>query len=283
VNRELEDTMADRTSRHLRRAGTWVVALVLVLVGGSYALATGAPSAGSGQRIYACVTSSSGALNLSNATRRCRAGQHKISWAAGGRSGPAGPSGARGARGAKGDTGLAGATGAKGDAGAIGARGDTGATGTPGTPGTPGAPGTNGADAPAQYAYIFNVAAEVVTIEADLSFDSNGIVTSGFTHTPGTTAITVGATGRYEVHFAISAVEPNQFTLFVNGAAVPGATYGSGAGTQQNSGQVVVALSAGDVLTVRNHSSASAVTLQTLAGGTQTNVNASVLIQRLPT
>ena len=38
---------------------------------------------------------------------------------------------------------------------------------------------------------------------------------------------------------------------------------------------------AGDILTVRNHSSASAVTLQTLAGGTQINSNASILIQRL--
>jgi hypothetical protein len=35
------------------------------------------------------------------------------------------------------------------------------------------------------------------------------------------------------------------------------------------------------VLTVRNHSSSAAVTLQTLAGGTQTNVNASILIEKL--
>lgn len=37
----------------------------------------------------------------------------------------------------------------------------------------------------------------------------------------------------------------------------------------------------GDVLTVRNHSSSSAVTLQTLAGGTQINSNASILIQKV--
>ena len=67
----------------------------------------------------------------------------------------------------------------------------------------------------------------------------------------------------------------------MNGAAVPGTVYGSGAGTQQDEGQVIVTLSASDVLTLVNHSSAAAVTLQTLAGGTQTNVNASLLIEKL--
>lgn len=53
-------------------------------------------------------------------------------------------------------------------------------------------------------------------------------------------------------------------------------------GVQQTAGEVIVALSASNVLTLRNHSSAAAVTLQTPAGGTQANVNASMTIQRLP-
>jgi hypothetical protein len=61
-----------------------------------------------------------------------------------------------------------------------------------------------------------------------------------------------------------------------------GSGYGSGAGTQQNYGQAIIAVAAGDILTLRNHTSAAAVTLQTLAGGTQTNnVNASILIKKL--
>ena len=80
---------------------------------------------------------------------------------------------------------------------------------------------------------------------------------------------------------SLSGVEPNQFALFVNGAAAAGSVYGSGTGTQQNNGQLILALNTGDVITIRNHSSAAAVTLQTLAGGTQTNVNASVLIRKL--
>ena len=60
-----------------------------------------------------------------------------------------------------------------------------------------------------------------------------------------------------------------------------GTVYGSGAGTQQNNGQVILSIAANDVLTLRNHTSAAAVTLQTLAGGTQTNANASILLKKL--
>lgn len=54
-----------------------------------------------------------------------------------------------------------------------------------------------------------------------------------------------------------------------------------GAGTQQNAGRVIVALDVGDVITLRNHTSASAVTLQPLAGGTQQPANASILITQV--
>jgi hypothetical protein len=81
--------------------------------------------------------------------------------------------------------------------------------------------------------------------------------------------------------FIVSSVEPNQFTLFQNGAPVAGGTFGSGAGTQQNPGGVIIAAGAGDVLTLRNHTSAAAVTLQTLAGGTQDNANAALIITLL--
>ncbi|WP_068648190.1 class I SAM-dependent methyltransferase [Paenibacillus antarcticus] len=62
---------------------------------------------------------------------------------------------------------------------------------------------------------------------------------------------------------------------------ITGTIYGSGAGTQLNMGQALMYLAAGDVLTLRNHSSSAAVTLQTLAGGTHTNVNASVILKLL--
>jgi BclA C-terminal domain len=121
----------------------------------------------------------------------------------------------------------------------------------------------------------------VVAVGIDVIFDSNGILTAGITHTAGLAPITVADPGHYKVTFGVSGVEPNQFTVFLNGVAMSGATFGSGAGTQQNNGQVIVALEAGDVITLRNYTSAAAVTLQTLAGGTQTSVNASLVFEKL--
>jgi len=44
---------------------------------------------------------------------------------------------------------------------------------------------------------------------------------------------------------------------------------------------VVVSLATGDVLTLVNHSSAAAIGLVTDVGGTQANVNASLVIEEL--
>ena len=130
------------------------------------------------------------------------------------------------------------------------------------------------------YGYVFNTSAQNVAIEADVAFSSNGLLL-GVTHAPGTTDVVFQSAGAYQVDFLVSGVEPNQFALYLNGSLVPGTTYGSGAGTQQNGGMAIIAISAGDVLTLRNHSSSAAVGLQTLAGGTQTNVNAAIAVVKL--
>uniref|UniRef100_UPI0038B334A3 BclA C-terminal domain-containing protein n=1 Tax=Aquibacillus kalidii TaxID=2762597 RepID=UPI0038B334A3 len=183
------------------------------------------------------------------------------------------------------DTGPIGPTGPTGDTGPIGPTGPTGDTGPIGPTGPTGDTGPIGPTGPAgglsQYAYIYNLGAQVVPIEADVIFGSNGIITPGITHTPGTSQILVTTPGDYEVTFSVSGVQPNQFSLFLNGSPVTETVYGSGAGTQQNNGQAIIAVSAGDVLTLRNHSSSAAVTLQTSAGGTQTNVNASIVLKKL--
>ena len=98
-------------------------------------------------------------------------------------------------------------------------------------------------------------------------------------HAPGNPGITFAVAGIYRVTYSVSGMEPNQFALFLNGVAIGNSIYGSGAGTQTNSGQILLTVDAADVLTLVNHTSSSAVILQTLAGGTQTNVNASVLIE----
>jgi hypothetical protein len=174
-----------------------------------------------------------------------------------------------------------GPAGAEGDAGPAGPAGPSGSTGDAGPAGATGATGPAGSGGISEYAYVFNQGAQVVPIEADVQFDRNGLMTAGITHAPGNAGIQFIGAGTYKVTFSASGVEPSQMALFINGAMVDGSVYGSGAGTQPLIGQVIVQVGAGDVLTLRNHSSAAAVTLQTLAGGTQTNANASIAVERL--
>ncbi len=168
-----------------------------------------------------------------------------------------------------------------GSDGTNGSNGTNGTNGAPGIAGVPGATGATGAAAVPEYAYIYNTDFEIVPIESDLSFSSNGDMTAGFSHSPQTVAIIINTSGEYAVWFSVTGVEPNEFALYENGLLVPGSAYGSGAGTQQNSGMIILSARAGDALTLRNHSSFAAVTLQPFAGGAQVNSNASVLIEKL--
>lgn len=185
---------------------------------------------------------------------------------------PLGPAGPTGLTGATGPAGLTGATGPTGPAGPTGAAGPAGLTGATGPAGPAG-----GLSA---YAYIYNLIAQTVAVEAAITFDSNG-PSVGITHTLGSPDIVLVDGGTYAVWFNEAGVEPNQFAVFINGSPVPESVYGSGAGTQPNPGMIIISAAGGETLTVVNHTSAAAVTLQTLAGGTQTNVNASILIQRI--
>jgi hypothetical protein len=210
-----------------------------------------------------------------------------------GSQGEAGTSGTPGARGPEGLPGEIGATGVEGPTGPPGAQGVQGKVGPQGTAGAEGAQGAVGAAGPpgptgpagsnglSQYAYIYNLGGETVPLEADVTFDTNGVLTPGIIHTLGVAGITLTTAGTYEATFSVSGTEPSQMALFVNGILVPGTVYGSGAGTQQNTGQAIFIAPAGAVLTVRNHTSSAAVGLATPIGGTQASVNASVVIEKL--
>jgi hypothetical protein len=120
-----------------------------------------------------------------------------------------------------------------------------------------------------------------VALEADVNFDSNGVMTPGIKHTAGDPGIEIVEAGTYEITFSVSGTEPSQMAIALNGIPVAGTIYGSGAGTQQNTGQAILAVPAGAVLTVRNHTSSAAVGLATPIGGTQASSNASVVIEKL--
>jgi hypothetical protein len=196
--------------------------------------------------------------------------------------GPTGPAGLTGPTGAAstvpGPTGPAGPTGPTGAASTV--PGPTGPAGPTGPTGATGATGPAGPSGSSQYGYIFNTALQFVAVEGAVSFNSNGILTDGIVHQLGLVDIRLANPGNYKVTFSISGAQPNQFALFLNGAAIEGATYGSGSGIQPNNGQVIFAAGGskgGDLLTLVNHGSIGSVTLL----GSISTVNASVVIEKL--
>ena len=186
--------------------------------------------------------------------------------------GPFGPFGVFGPFGPFGPFGKCSATGAAGPTGATGSADPFGAT----------AGAIRSQELP-EYAYIYNLADQVVALEADINFSDNGIIVGSIGHEPGTATISLGSAGDYAIWFVVAGVEPNQFTVFQNGAPVAGGIYGCGAGAQLNHGMVIITAASGDVLTVRNYTSSAAITLQAQAGGMQINTNASILIRKLST
>ena len=126
----------------------------------------------------------------------------------------------------------------------------------------------------------FNTDPQVVAVDGDVSFSNNGLG-GAVTHPLSSPVMIMNTSGTFEIDFSVTAVEPNQFGIYVNSLPIASSVYGSGAGTQQNDGTTIVSLSVGDVVALRNPSTSSAITLQTLAGGTETNVNAAITFRRL--
>ncbi|MET3575084.1 collagen-like protein [Bhargavaea ullalensis] len=203
-----------------------------------------------------------------------------------GDTGDQGPPGPKGDKGDKGDTGDQGPPGLKGDKGDKGDTGDQGPPGLKGDKGDKGDTGDQGPPGPsggiAEYAYIYNVGAQRIPQEEKVSFSNNGPMSSGFTHTSGSTDIIVKSGGIYEIIYTVTGGNPQQWTLFVNDSAVPESRYGIQSGNAETVGLLILALQNNDVVTLRNNTSESnQVDLVVQSGGKLNVVNASITFKKL--
>lgn len=105
-------------------------------------------TAGAGQRIVSCVTTTTGELRIINADDTCARGEQRLAWNQRGIPGPRGETGPRGEAGPRGETGPQGPTGVQGATGPQGPSGPQGPTGPQGLPGTVGNPGPEGPEGP---------------------------------------------------------------------------------------------------------------------------------------
>ena len=125
------------------------------------------------------------------------------------------------------------------------------------------------------FAYIYNVGLQVVPVDGDIFFSNHGVIIGNFTHELGTAPIILGTAGTYSIWF-----NGKIFTLFQNGLAVAGEISCSVAGPQVNPCKVIITVHAGDVLTVKNNTIGTAVTIESSEDGLVDSANASILIEK---
>ncbi len=201
-----------------------------------------------------------------------------------GEPGPPGCEGPPGIQGVPGPPGCEGPPGIQGEPGPPGCEGPPGIQGVPGPPGIQGVPGPPGEGVGiTEYAYVYNTGHQRVDRDQDIAFNSNGILTNGFTHNIGESIITIHQSGIYEIHYHVSGAQANQLTLFANGdTALNGTTYGVSKKYNQNSGTMIVQLPESTELTLRNHlSTPNHLALILMSGGCEKSVNAAITIKKL--
>jgi hypothetical protein len=124
--------------------------------------------------------------------------------------------------------------------------------------------------------------AATVAIGEDVSFPENGpaMASSGITRL-GPATFNLANIGTYQVMFQVSVNEPGQLELTLNESRLAYSVVGRATGTSQIAGMALVQTTeTNSVLTVRNASSASALSITPLAGGTSP-VSAHLIITEI--
>lgn len=130
------------------------------------------------------------------------------------------------------------------------------------------------------YGYVYKTDTQDVPVNEPVIFTNNGAML-GITHEANTAPVIIESPGIYAVWYTITGTDPGQFTLYRNETPVPGSTYGSRNTENNTTGMVIINAAAGDQITLRNHTSTDAVTLDNAAGGTETGVSASILLLKI--
>ncbi|USB35176.1 collagen-like protein [Paenibacillus sp. YPG26] len=194
--------------------------------------------------------------------------------------GPPGPQGAPGLPGPQGIPGAVGPVGLQGPAGPVGATGPQGPAGPAG--------------GISDFAFLCSDVAQTIAPApapggqgGAVTFNNSLINAAAVTFTPPST-IVINTSGVYKITWEVFPTPGNSaFGLFFDpaGAApaalVPCSNYGTNAGNNPYTGQVVTALSAGGTLTLNRIDPTGTVTLQNAIGGGTPTVSASLVIERL--
>lgn len=161
-----------------------------------------------------------------------------------------------------------------------------GPTGPAGPAGPQGPTGPTGPAGVLDFADFFALMppdnAATVAIGEDVDFPQDGPSSgTGLIARTGADTFNLAEIGVYQVFFQVSVTEAGQLTLTLNGVPLAYTVVGRATGTSQIIGMALVQTTViNSILTVRNDSSGSALTITPLAGGTSP-VSAHLVITRI--
>jgi len=133
------------------------------------------------------------------------------------------------------------------------------------------------------FGYFYSEGAQGVSVAEgeDIIFENNGIF-RGLMHNSGEKFVTFEADGIYLVLWSVTADQTNQFALVLDSTVITDSSFGMPAGSSQNNGITVLHTKVGQRVGLRNNtSSTETVTLNNSAGGSMTNVCASMFILKI--
>ncbi|SFG57706.1 BclA C-terminal domain-containing protein, partial [Clostridium homopropionicum] len=128
----------------------------------------------------------------------------------------------------------------------------------------------------AGFGYVYQlatVADATVAGGADVPFSNNGPLTN-ITHSAGTTTITVATTGVYKIFYSVSitAGVGSAIAIAVNGTVDASTPISALVATGEVSGEAILSLAAGDVITLRNDSATPLITTLAPSVGAQLTI-----------
>ena len=123
---------------------------------------------------------------------------------------------------------------------------------------------------------------QLVALEGDVSFSSLHEASGVSWNIGSPTQVVVSEDGIYHTYFQLNTQTAAQFAITVNGVPDETTTYGINKGAGQLTSRSLLTLKAGDVLTVRNHSSnVGSVQITSNAGGLNTGVSALFMLYKI--
>ncbi len=129
---------------------------------------------------------------------------------------------------------------------------------------------------------FYNKSTQIVNTEADVVFNSTSVVEGLYWDPVAPTEIRVEECGVYKVFFLVTTNTAGQFSIAVNGIPVVYTTQGTNRGAGQLTIRAILELKQGDIVTVKNHTSANgSIVISEYAGGTYQAISSILTVLKL--